>query len=184
MKRKDKIFKAFKGAQADANKGQAMSPGTGATGGTRGRGRDPSAQFSGNNNLSQKNKNALNTQRKGARAAISPSTTTGNRIASAVMSFVLPGSGYLYNKSIDARAMGYNKSKSKVTTPPINTGGGNNNSSSTALPIIPNKPIDPNLVLPKDNFFNLQTYKSGGLSGGVRYGPPPKRGPNLKCTSS
>jgi hypothetical protein len=62
MKRKDKMLKAFKGAQADANKGQAMSPGTGATGGTRGRGRDPSAQFSGNNNLSQKNKNALSAQ--------------------------------------------------------------------------------------------------------------------------
>ena len=170
-----KILKAFKGAQADANKGQAMSPGTGATGGTRGRGRDPSVQSSGNNNLTQKNKDALTAQNKGARAAISPSTTTGNKVASAAMNFVLPGSGYLYNKSIDARAMGY---KPKVTTPPINTGGGNNNSSSTALPIVANKPIDPNLVLPKDNFFNFQAYKVGGLSGGVRYGPPPKRGPN------
>tara|TARA_R110001592_G_scaffold83746_1_gene248044 strand:+ start:430 stop:1116 length:687 start_codon:yes stop_codon:yes gene_type:complete len=170
-----KILKAFKGAQADANKGQAMSPGTGATGGTRGRGRDPSVQSSGNNNLTQKNKDALTAQNKGARAAISPSTTTGNKVASAAMNFVLPGSGYLYNKSIDARAMGY---KPKVTTPPINTGGGNNNSSSTALPIVANKPIDPNLVLPKDNFFNFKAYKVGGLSGGVRYGPPPKRGPN------
>ena len=170
-----KILKAFKGAQADANKGQAMSPGTGATGGTRGRGRDPSVQSSGNNNLTQKNKDALTAQNKGARAAISPSTTTGNKVASAAMNFVLPGSGYLYNKSIDARAMGY---KPKVKTPPINTGGGDNNSSSTALPIVPNKPIDPNLVLPKDNFFNFQAYKVGGLSGGVRYGPPPKRGPN------
>jgi hypothetical protein len=170
-----KILKAFKGAQADANKGQAMSPGTGATGGTRGRGRDPSVQSSGNNNLTQKNKDALTAQNKGARAAISPSTTTGNKVASAAMNFVLPGSGYLYNKSIDARAMGY---KPKVTAPPINTGGGNNNSSSTALPIVANKPIDPNLVLPKDNFFNFKAYKVGGLSGGVRYGPPPKRGPN------
>ena len=170
-----KILKAFKGAQADANKGQAMSPGTGATGGTRGRGRDPSVQSSGNNNLTQKNKDALTAQNKDARAAISPSTTTGNKVASAAMNFVLPGSGYLYNKSIDARAMGY---KPKVTTPPINTGGGNNNSSSTALPIVANKPIDPNLVLPKDNFFNFKAYKVGGLSGGVRYGPPPKRGPN------
>ena len=52
------------------------------------------------------------------------------------MNFVLPGSGYLYNKSIDSKAMGYNKSKSKskVTVPPVNTGGGNNNSSSTVLP--------------------------------------------------
>ena len=49
-------------------------------------------------------------------------------------------------------------------------------------PIIPisttTKPIDPNLVNPKDNFFNFVAYKVGGLSGGVSYGPPPKRGPN------
>ena len=132
--------------------------------------------YSGLGNRSNSTKDALTAQNKGARAAISPSTTTGNRIASAAMNFVLPGSGFLYNKSIDKTAMGYNKPKAK--TPTINTAVGDNNSSSTALPIIPNKPIDPNLVLPKDNFFNLQTYKSGGLSGGVRYGPPPKRGPN------
>jgi|14BtaG_2_1085337.scaffolds.fasta_scaffold00069_43 hypothetical protein len=49
-------------------------------------------------------------------------------------------------------------------------------------PIIPisttTKPVDPNLVKPKDNFFNFVAYKVGGLSGGVSYGPPPKRGPN------
>ena len=132
--------------------------------------------YSGLSNRSNSTKDALTAQNKGARAAISPSTTTGNKIASAAMNFVLPGSGYLYNKSIDKTAMGYNKPK--VTVPPVNTGGGNNNSSSTALPIVANKPIDPNLVLPKDNFFNFKAYKVGGLSGGVRYGPPPKRGPN------
>jgi len=40
------------------------------------------------------------------------------------------------------------------------------------------KKIDKNLVSPKDNFFNFKAYKVGGLSGGVRYGPPPKSGPN------
>ena len=49
-------------------------------------------------------------------------------------------------------------------------------------PIIPisttTKPVDPNLVKPKENFFNFVAYKVGGLSGGVKYGPPPKRGPN------
>ena len=49
-------------------------------------------------------------------------------------------------------------------------------------PIIPisttTKPVDPNLVKPKENFFNFVAYKVGGLSGGVRYGPPPKKGPN------
>jgi hypothetical protein len=130
--------------------------------------------YSGLGNRSNSTKDALTAQNKGARAAISPSTTTGNRIASTAMGFVLPGSGFIYNKAIDARAMGY---KPKVRVPPINTSEGDSNSRTT-LPIVPNKPVDPNLVLPKDNFFNLQTYKVGGLSGGVRYGPPPKRGPN------
>jgi hypothetical protein len=40
------------------------------------------------------------------------------------------------------------------------------------------KPIDPLLIKPKENFFNFVAYNVGGLSGGVRYGPPPKRGPN------
>ena len=57
---------------------------------------------------------------------------------------------------------------------PINTGGnsGNNNVAQTT------KPVDPLLIKPKDNFFNFVAYKVGGLSGGVSYGPPPKRGPN------
>jgi len=59
--------------------------------------------------------------------------------------------------------------------------GGNDNNNNTTIPIIPvstTKPVDENLVKPKDNFFNFVAYKVGGLSGGVRYGPPPKRGPN------
>tara|TARA_R100001509_G_scaffold162196_1_gene133228 strand:+ start:560 stop:1255 length:696 start_codon:yes stop_codon:yes gene_type:complete len=45
-------------------------------------------------------------------------------------------------------------------------------------PISTTKKIDQTLVKPKDNFFNFISYKVGGLSGGVSYGPPPKRGPN------
>ena len=179
MKRKNKMLKAFKGAQADANKGQAMSPGTGATGGTRGRGRDPSAQFSDNKNLTQKNRDALSTQRKGARAAISPSTTTGNQIVGAVMNSIIPFSGTLYKKSIDSKAMGYGKTKKKtVAPPPTNNGDNNNGSKPIITPIVANKPIDPLLIKPKENFFNFVAYNVGGLSGGVSYGPPPKRGPN------
>jgi len=33
-------------------------------------------------------------------------------------------------------------------------------------------------VSPLDNFFKFKAYRVGGLSGGVRYGPPPLRGPN------
>ena len=62
----------------------------------------------------------------------------------------------------------------RKNTPTIPTGGnnGNNNIAQTT------KPVDPNLVKPKENFFNFVAYKVGGLSGGVSYGPPPKRGPN------
>jgi len=40
------------------------------------------------------------------------------------------------------------------------------------------KPIDPLLIKPKENFFNFKAYNVGGLSGGISYGPAPKRGPN------
>ena len=46
------------------------------------------------------------------------------------------------------------------------------------IPVSTTKPVDENLIKPKDNFFNFVAYKVGGLSGGVKYGPPPKRGPN------
>ncbi len=59
---------------------------------------------------------------------------------------------------------------------PIGGGGDNNNSS--IIPIAATKPVDPLLIKPKDNFFNFVAYKVGGLSGGISYGPPPKRGPN------
>ena len=45
-------------------------------------------------------------------------------------------------------------------------------------PIQATKPVDKNLIKPKDNFFKFISYNVGGLSGGVSYGPPPKRGPN------
>ena len=47
-------------------------------------------------------------------------------------------------------------------------------------PIAATKPIDKSLISPKDNFFNFVAYKVGGLSGGVSYGPPPKKGPNSR----
>ena len=179
MKRKNKMLKAFKGAQADANKGQAMSPGTGATGGTRGTGRDPSAQFSDNKKLTQKNKDALRAQRKGARASISPSTTLGNQIVAGAMNAVIPFSGTLYKKAVDSKAMGYGRTKKKtVAPPPTNNRDNNNGSKQIITPIVANKPIDPLLIKPKENFFNFVAYNVGGLSGGVRYGAPPKRGPN------
>src|SRR6056300_10948 len=62
---------------------------------------------------------------------------------------------------------------------PVSTGGGDgNNKPILPLPIETTKPIDPLLIKPKENFFNFVAYKVGGLSGGVSYGPPPKKGPN------
>ena len=45
--------------------------------------------YSGLGNRSNSTKDALKAQNKGARGAISPSTTTGNKVASAAMNFVL-----------------------------------------------------------------------------------------------
>ena len=72
------------------------------------------------------------------------------------------------------------------TGPTGNTKGGGGPSITPTQPIQPiatqpiatTKKIDQNLISPKDNFFNFVSYKVGGLSGGVSYGPPPKRGPN------
>jgi len=62
------------------------------------------------------------------------------------------------------------------------SGGGGGVNQKTIQPIITpiqaTKPVDTNLIQPKDNFFNFVAYKVGGLSGGVSYGPPPKKGPN------
>jgi hypothetical protein len=66
------------------------------------------------------------------------------------------------------KSAGYGKNK---ISPVI--GGGNDSSTIEVT-----KPIDPLLIKPKENFFNFVAYNVGGLSGGVRYGPPPKRGPN------
>ena len=66
------------------------------------------------------------------------------------------------------KSAGYGKNK---ISPVI--GGGNDSSTIEVT-----KPIDPILIKPKENFFNFVAYKVGGLSGGVSYGPPPKKGPN------
>ena len=67
------------------------------------------------------------------------------------------------------------------TGPKGNTKSGDGPGITPTQPIQPiatTKKIDQNLISPKDNFFNFVSYKVGGLSGGVTYGPPPKRGPN------
>ena len=71
-----------------------------------------------------------------------------------------------------------------LTTGPTGVKGPDRTGNRSVKPVQPIQPIattkkiDKSLISPKDNFFNFVSYKVGGLSGGVSYGPPPKRGPN------
>ena len=112
----------FKGAQADANKGQAMSPGTGATGGVRGGGRDPSKQFVNPTPLTPTARETLKDQRTEARYQITPSTRPRNRIISGLIGAFVPGGGFLFNKAIDRSAMGFN-TPTNIDDDDTNTGG-------------------------------------------------------------
>ena len=189
MKRKIKMLKAFKGAEADTKGpagGKAMSPGTSTTGGTRGgSGRDGSK-------IGPVVKDVPFQKPFGAKSKIAATlvglgsvTTVGNFAAKQTYksrqkfakkeglhrdfykttgNTLQPNSPTGKNYLKDA---GFNKK-----TPTTPDRGGNNNIAQTT------KPVDPNLVKPKENFFNFVAYKVGGLSGGISYGPAPKRGPN------
>ena len=183
------MLKAFKGAEADTKGpagGKAMSPGTSTTGGTRGgSGRDGSK-------IGPVVKDVPFQKPFGAKSKIAATlvglgsvTTVGNFAAKQTYksrqkfakkeglhrdfykttgNTLQPNSPTGKNYLKDA---GFNKK-----TPTTPDRGGNNNIAQTT------KPVDPNLVKPKENFFNFVAYKVGGLSGGISYGPAPKRGPN------
>jgi len=71
--------------------------------------------------------------------------------------------------------------RGKTGPKPVRDGNQSNPSIKPTIPtsaIATTKPVDTNLIKPTDNFFNFVAYRVGGLSGGVSYGPPPKRGPN------
>ena len=76
------------------------------------------------------------------------------------------------------KAAGFGKRKTETFTGSDDKGPNKPIIPTPVIPVSTTKPVDENLVKPKDNFFNFVAYKVGGLSGGVRYGPPPKRGPN------
>ena len=143
-------------------------------------GRDPSKQYETKTTLSKEARDNLTKQRKGARAAITPSTTIQNKVIAAGLNLAIPFGGTAYKSFVDSRAMGFTPKGSTLTGD--KNGRGEPKSKKVGqqkiLPIQATKPIDTNLIKPKDNFFNFIAYKVGGLSGGVSYGPPPKRGPN------
>ena len=146
-----------------------------------GQGRDPSKQYQTKTVLSPQAIKNLKAQTKGARASITPSTTLTNQAIAAGMNLVVPFSGYAYKNYIDERAMGFTpktKTKSLFGNTKGNGNGPKKIKQQKIQPIEATKPVDESLIKPKDNFFNFISYKVGGLSGGVSYGPPPKRGPN------
>ena len=177
-----KVIKAVSGRDA----GMGMGGKTGNYGGSSkssggGNGRDPSAQYKDTKPLSQQARQALTQQRETARGRISPSTTTAGKVAQygAALAFGIPTQ--LTARAIDYSplAFGVPKGTRKSKTDDKNDkGNGEGQIQKTILPIQATKPVDTSLINPKDNFFNFVAYKTGGLSGGVKYGPPPKRGPN------
>ena len=113
-------------------------------------------------------------------------TTGGNKGVKAVTTVMgkvldLPLTALSYGLKFAKNITTPQKTVATKTTTPKTTGGGEGQQVSLKQPIIPMqtyKTVDTNLINPKKNFFNFKAYNIGGLSGGVRYGPPPKRGPN------
>ena len=145
-----------------------------------GNGKDPTKQFTGKS-LTPEQRKTLQKQQKIARGRISPSTTAlGKTITyGTALAFGVPTG--LTKRAIDYSPLafgvpGLTKSKTKNRT--NKDGDGGQRVQKTITPIEATKPVDKSLISPKDNFFNFVAYKVGGLSGGVKYGPPPERGPN------
>ena len=151
---------------------------------------DRSAVGAGSQFAKNQAKLNLEIQRKKAIQTISPSTTfTGQALKYGLMFSGVPFSKKITESLLDTgSSMGYGKNKiSRTTNKNIvnqgstkftNNGGDSRSSIPPIVPITATKPIDQSLISPKDNFFNFKAYNVGGLSGGVRYGPPPKSGPN------
>ena len=176
-----KVIKAASGRDAGMGMGGKSRGDSKSSGG--GNGRDPSAQFKDSKPLSQTAKDALTAQREKARGRISPSTTTAGKVATygAALAFGIPTS--LTSRAIDYSPLAFGvpggkKSTKDDKTPKDRDGPQQKVIQPVVTPIQTTKPIDTSLVSPKDNFFNFVAYKTGGLSGGVRYGTPPKKGPN------
>jgi hypothetical protein len=175
-----KVIKAVSGR--DAGMGMGGKTGSGKSGSTNG-GRDPSKQYTTKTNLSQKSRDALAAQKARARSRVSPSTTLGGKLATygAALAFGVPTS--LTSRAIDYSPLAFGVPGGKKSTkddksPKDRDGPQQKVIQPVVTPVQATKPVDTSLISPKDNFFNFVAYKTGGLSGGVRYGPPPKRGPN------
>ncbi len=180
MRRKIRKFKGGGADMGDPGRAQERADrGYGDTSGV-----DRSAVGAGSKFAKNRAKQNLEIQRKKAIETISPSTTFSGQALRYGLAFAgVPFPKTITEKMLNTGAsMGYGKTKTKTTTSPKNLGGdGQDNAiikKKVIQPIQATKPIDQSLINPKDNFFNFKSYNVGGLSGGVSYGPPPKRGPN------
>jgi len=170
-----KVVKARGGKDMGAG---STGMGSGKTGGG-GKGRDPSKQYTTKTNLSPQQRETLQKQQKIARGRISPSTTAlGKTITYGSAAFGVPPG--LTKRALDYSPLAFGVPGPKTTKDKNRRDReeGQGVIQQRVTPIEATKPIDKSLVSPKDNFFNFVAYKVGGLSGGVKYGPPPERGPN------
>ena len=176
MENSGKLKKVLK-AKGGKDASQADFGGGGKSG--NGKGRDPSKQYTTKTNLSPQQRETLQKQQKIARGRISPSTTAlGKTITyGAALTLGVP-TGFtrsMIDKSPLAFGVpGLNTKKDKTRRDRDD----GQRIQKTITPIQATKPVDTSLVNETDNFFKFRAYKVGGLSGGVSYGPPPKRGPN------
>ena len=144
-----------------------------------GNGRDPSKQYTTKTNLSPQQRETLQKQQKRARERISPSTSLlGKAITyGSALAFGVPA--MLTKRAIDYSPLAFGVPGPKTTKDKNRRDREDGGRIKRAItPIEATKPVDKSLVNEKDNFFNFVAYKVGGLSGGVKYGPPPERGPN------
>ena len=176
MENSGKLKKVIK-ARGGKDASQADFGGGSKSGG--GNGRDPSKQYTTKTDLTPEQEKTLQKQQKRARERISPSTSLlGKAITyGSALAFGVPA--MLTKRAIDYSPLAFGVPGPKTTKDKNRRDREDGGRIKRAItPIEATKPVDKSLVNEKDNFFNFVAYKVGGLSGGVSYGPPPKRGPN------
>lgn len=164
-----KVKKFFKGAQADTSKGKSMSPGTSASGGRRGGGRNPMAQYQGSSNLTPANKVALDNQKTGMQQSISPPRSLPKVPVIGPLSL-----GYnIVTSLINPSASSFTNTKStlpKTTTPKVNFPNRDDNNSTPSLcpdgstpPCkTPTTQLKQTAAKPSPFFSGFQAYDHGG----------------------
>jgi hypothetical protein len=179
MENSGKLKKVIKARGGDAARSDAASGRSAGRADPSG-GVDRSAVGAGSQYSRNKAKAALEAQRKQTIKQLTPpSQTIGGRLLQAGLMFSgVPFAGTVTSKLIDKPYWERGKKTKPKDIKPLDRDGPQQIIQPVVTPVQATKPVDTDLISPKDNFFNFVAYKTGGLSGGVRYGPPPKRGPN------